>query len=102
MKKKSRQRCAVNLGRWFSYAAAGAATAGLAANDVEAGIFYSGVLNQSVGMAQHVSTVFIKTLAANSVQGVNILGSVAHQNAGRLRTLTATEPARPSGSIASK
>ena len=43
MKKSRKKSCAINVGRWMSYAAAGAATAMVATNDAEATIWYSGI-----------------------------------------------------------
>ena len=76
--KKSRKSCAVNVGRWVSYAAAGAVTAMAASNDAEAAILYSGPLNIHVDHAHGINTAFIKTLVANSNQGPNKLGSIKH------------------------
>ena len=45
MKKSRTKSCAVNVGRWMSYAAAGAVTAMAASNEAEATIYYSGVIN---------------------------------------------------------
>ena len=42
----------VNVGRWMSYAAAGAMTAMAATNDAEAAIFYSGPLNTAINHAR--------------------------------------------------
>ncbi len=78
MKSGRKKNCSVNVGRWISYAAAGAATAVAASNDTEGAILYSGVLNQAVGHAAGVSSRFIKTLIANSVQGANKLGTIHH------------------------
>ena len=57
--KESRKRCSVNLGRWMSYAAAGAATALVASNDAEATIYYSGTIDLAVsnGHAAKMSTL---------------------------------------------
>ena len=45
MKTVSKKSCAVNVGRWMSYAAAGAAATLAVSNEAEATIFYSGTLN---------------------------------------------------------
>ncbi len=45
MKKSNKKSSAINVGRWISYAAAGAAATVAVSNEAEATIFYSGTLN---------------------------------------------------------
>jgi hypothetical protein len=72
--------CTVDLGRWFSYAAAGAATALAASNDAEGAILYSGTLNMPVPAPNHhiSSAVYgrlqLETLVGNSHRGAGSLG----------------------------
>ena len=71
MKKQSRRRCAINLGRWVSYAAAGTVTALAASNDAEAAILYSGPINFTItnptpGSVQVNNTKTFNELSANS------------------------------------
>ena len=75
--RKSRVRCAVDLGRWISYAAAGAVTAVAAANDSEAGILFSGVLNTTLP-THPTGSVKLHTLLANSNPGAVAIGTLVH------------------------
>jgi len=72
----------MNVGRWASYAVAGAATAIAATNDAEAAILYSGVLNTSVGAPP--AEVWMYTLISNSHPGVFKLGYFKHLNRGSI------------------
>ncbi len=87
--KKGRSKCALNVGRWITYAAAGTATAMVAANDAEASILYSGTLNTPVSGAGSFSSngfrVPLKTLGA----GTHIIGSFTHHDNETARFLPA-------------
>ncbi len=85
MKTKSHSKSGVNIGRWLSYAAAGAATAFAASNDAEAGILYSGPINLSltpgVGVGLGPANVHpFHTLAAGTHTLFDIANVSNHSN----------------------
>jgi len=79
MNKNSRKVCTVNMGRWMSYAAAGAATAFAASNDADAGILYSGVLNINMSAPPTFAYTYLKTMHANGVFGTHKIGYISHE-----------------------
>jgi len=83
--------CTVDLGRWFSYAAAAAATALVANNDAEGAILYSGVLNiPEVGASPphfQIHYAAVNTLVSNGHEGNLAIGGIDHE----------IQNARPSG-----
>ncbi len=60
---KARRRCAVNAGRWISYAAAGAATAVAASNDADGAIMYSGTVNLTYSVPGASRNINLKLLS---------------------------------------
>ena len=84
MSKKSRLTAHVNVGRWASYAAAGAATALAAGSEAHAGgVVYSGLVNITVSggsLASKADFIF-HTLVSNSHRGPNPLFLLSHANA---------------------
>ncbi len=89
MRKKSRARSAVNVGRWASYALAGAATTLAASSEADAQIHYSGPLNKVLGRGSEFAMTTLHTHARGfpPFPGSDIAGGFFVLNTGVGNTL---------------
>ena len=88
MKKSRKRSCAVNVGRWLSYAAAGAVTAMAATDDAQAVIAYSGIVNLPLDPPRGINpnpSIRVHSLSAPHQSIFSLIGAKVAGSHGAIR-----------------